>query len=193
MEEKDYSKVLFYDTETVGINPNYIVSIAYMLYKNGKKIDTGYVICNPDYPISKRASEVNGFTNESVEDKPLFGDVWPEIKHLFTDSVWIGHNSNRFDQDAMRLEFKRYGIKEPHHYNLDTLNIAKGMLKKNVDVKDHKLGTLCEHFGLEIKGYHQAHVDTWACQKVFNKLTKMNEEQGGIYDNLFIPQEVFSE
>lgn len=191
--DKDYSKVLFYDTETVGINPNYIISIAYMLYENGKKVDTGYVICNPDYPISERASEVNGFTNESVVDKPLFCDVWPEIKHLFTDSVWIGHNSNSFDQKAMRLEFKRYGIEEPHHYNLDTLNIAKGMLKKNVDVKDHKLGTLCEYFGLEIKGYHQAHVDTWACQRVFNKLTKINEEQGGIYDKLFIPQEVFSE
>ena len=191
MDEKDYSRLLFYDTETVGLRPNYIISIAYMLYENGKKVDTGYIVCNPDYPISKRASEVNGFTNDSVADKPLFSEVWPEIKYLFTDTVWIGHNSNRFDQDAMRLEFKRYNIEEPHHYNLDTMIIAQGMLKKNVDVADHKLGTLCKHFGLEIEGYHQAHVDTWACQRVFNKLAKLNREQNGIYDKLFIPQEVY--
>lgn len=192
MEEKDFSRLVFYDTETVGLNPNYIISIAYMFFENGKKVKTGYVVCNPDYPISEEASRVNGFTNESVADKPLFDAVWPEIAEYFKDSVWIGHNSS-FDQKAMRLEFKRYGIIEPHHFNLDTCAIARKMLKKPYEVENHKLGTLCKHFGLEFEGYHQAHVDTWACQKIFNKLMKINEEKSGIYDKLFIPQEVFSE
>lgn len=100
-----------------------------MLFKNGKKEKTGYIICNPDYPISEQASKVNGFTNESVANEPFFDKVWNKVKEDFTDSVWIGHNSS-FDEKAFRLEFNRYGIKEPHHYSLDTYAIAKKMLKK---------------------------------------------------------------
>ena len=70
-----YSKLLFFDTETVAISPKYIISIAYILYENGKRKDYGYVICNPDYPISPGASRVNGFTNENVANKPLFNEI----------------------------------------------------------------------------------------------------------------------
>ena len=53
------------------------------LYENGKRKNYGYVICNPDYPISPGASRVNGFTDESVADKPLFSEIWPDIKEYF--------------------------------------------------------------------------------------------------------------
>ncbi len=37
------------------------------------------------------------------------------------------------------------------------------MLKKPTEVKNHKLMTLCEYFGHDFNGYHQASVDTVAC------------------------------
>ena len=189
-DKNDYSRLLFFDTETVAVSPNYIISIAYILYENGKRKNYGYVICNPDYPISPGASRVNGFTNENVANKPLFNEIWPDIKEYFEDSVWIGHNSMRFDEDALGLEFTRYNIEMPHHYSLDTLNIAQKMLKKPTEVKNHKLMTLCEYFGHDFNGYHQASVDTVACQKIYNDLIKLNKERNYAYDNLFVPIEV---
>lgn len=188
-DTNDYSKLLFFDTETVAISPKYIISIAYILYENGKRKDYGYVICNPDYPISPGASRVNGFTNENVANKPLFNEIWPDIKEYFEDSVWIGHNS-KFDEDALALEFSRYNIEMPHHYSLDTCAIAKKMLKKPIEVENHKLMTLCKHFGHNFDGYHQASVDTVACQKIYNDLIKLNKERNYAYDNLFVPIEV---
>lgn len=188
-DTNDYSKLLFFDTETVAISPKYIISIAYILYENGKRKDYGYVICNPDYPISPGASRVNGFTNENVANKPLFNEIWPDIKEYFEDSVWIGHNS-KFDEDALALEFSRYNIEMPHHYSLDTYAIAKKMLKKPMEVENHKLMTLCKHFGHNFDGYHQASVDTVACQKIYNDLIKLNKERNYAYDNLFVPIEV---
>ena len=188
-DTNDYSKLLFFDTETVAISPKYIISIAYILYENGKRKDYGYVICSADYPISPGASRVNGFTNENVANKPLFNEIWPDIKEYFEDSVWIGHNS-KFDEDALALEFSRYNIEMPHHYSLDTCAIAKKMLKKPTEVENHKLMTLCKHFGHNFDGYHQASVDTVACQKIYNDLIKLNKERNYAYDNLFVPIEV---
>ena len=53
MSQPNYNKLVFFDTETVDINPNYIISLAYIAYENGKRVDKGMIICNPNYPISE--------------------------------------------------------------------------------------------------------------------------------------------
>ena len=81
--EPNYNKLCFFDTETVGLKPNYIVSLAYIVYEDGKKIADDMIICNPDYPISEDASKTNGFTNEMVKDYPLFSKQWKKISKYF--------------------------------------------------------------------------------------------------------------
>ena len=51
-KEPNYNKLCVYDTETTGISPNYIISLAYREVENNKIVDKGMIICNPDYPIS---------------------------------------------------------------------------------------------------------------------------------------------
>ena len=155
-----YDKIVFYDTETTGLLPNnYIVTLAYIYCEKGKEPVVGQVKCNPNYPISSAASKVNGITNEMAKDWPLFAEVWPQIEPYFRDSVWIGYNSDRFDWQGVRLELKRYGCKEPHHWNLDVLDIAKAMVPSTV-VANHKLITMCKHFGIEGENFHTSDFDT---------------------------------
>jgi len=187
-------RLLFFDTETVGINPNYIISLAYRYYERGKKPVYGMIECNPDYEISEKASEVNGYTYENTKDLPLFVEQWPSIEPMFRDSVWICHNTP-FDTRAVRLELKRYCLPEPHHYSLDTLFMSRSILKHK-ETENHKLITLCKHFNLvtddDSDKFHAADFDIWATDMVFREFRKMTEDNEYIKD-LFEPQEIEGE
>lgn len=135
------------------------------------------IVCNPDYPISEAASKVNGFTNENVKDKPLFPEEWKKIKHYFEDAIVIRHNVS-FDLKALNLEFNRYNIKKPDFYSCDTCANAKKLIKKGTEegqVINHKLGTLCDFFGINLENAHQADADTLGCMRVFNKLVALSD------------------
>lgn len=172
MNEPNWNKLVFFDTETTSINPNYIISIAYIAFENGKRTGYGEIICNPCYPIDPNASKVNGFTDEMVKDKPLFSEEWPKISKYFEDAIWIGHNSG-FDLRAVSLEANRYGIDLPNHWNIDTLKNAKRIIPKK-EVLNYKLETLCNHFNITLDNYHNSLTDTYACLKVYNELVRLS-------------------
>ena len=38
LKPPNYNRILAFDTETVSIKPNYIISLAYIFFENGKKV-----------------------------------------------------------------------------------------------------------------------------------------------------------
>lgn len=172
MTEPNWNKLVFFDTETVSINPNFIISLAYIAYEDGKRTGYGEIICNPDYPINPEASKVNGFTDEMVADKPLFDEQWPTVEKYFSDAIWIGHNIG-FDVRAVRREAKRYEIDLPQHWTLDTLKNARLIIPKS-EVENYKLETLCNHFNITLDNYHNSLIDTYACLRVYNELVRLS-------------------
>lgn len=188
---KTYNKGVFFDTETTDINKNYIITLSYRVYERGKEPIVGEIRCNPHYPINPNASKVNGFTDEIVQDYEDFDIQWAQIEPYFRDAIWFGHNVS-FDIKALMLEFKRYNIKVPHHYVVDTLTAARTMLKKNVDIDNHKLITLCNFFNLEIDEdkFHGSAYDIEMTEMVYRELRKLNHNRGNRYNYLFIPKEV---
>lgn len=173
LKPPNYNKLVFFDTETVGLNPNHPISLAYIAYQNGKRVAQDCIIMNPEYPISPEASKVNGFTDEYVKQFPTFKEVWPDIKKYFEDSIWIGHNV-LFDKRSLYTEFRRYEIDIPESfYTCDTLENAKKLISKE-DVPNYKLGTLCEFLGIKLENAHQADADTEGAMRLFNKLVKLS-------------------
>ena len=61
----NYNKLVIGDTETTGFKENRIVSIAILVYENGKKIADKYILVNPQTQIESGASKVNGITVSS--------------------------------------------------------------------------------------------------------------------------------
>lgn len=171
--EPNYNKLCFFDTETVGLSPNYIISLAYIAYENGKKVADDMIVCNPDYPISEAASQTNGFTNEMVKDYPLFPEQWKKITKYFNNAILIGHNCP-FDVLALKTEAKRYGFGLPNFWVCDTLANAKALIPKG-KTANYKLGTLCDYFGINLKNWHSADADTRACLRLYNKLIEISD------------------
>ena len=180
--EPNYNKIVFVDTETVSISPPYIISIAYIAYENGKRIGAGYKVCNPEYKINPRASEVNGFYNEDLVDKPLFSEIWGDIRYYFENSIWIAHNA-KFDQKAITKTCERYNIIVPKHWTCCTYDNARLFLSKN-EVPNHKLNTLCDYFDIKLLNHHNAGDDTYACMKLYNKLVQLSDGNLEIKDEV---------
>lgn len=187
----EINKVVFFDTETVGLKPNYIISLSYRFYEKGKQPIIGEILCNPMYPIDPNASKVNGYTNENTANYKTFPEQWKDIEFFFRDSIWVGHNEH-FDSSALSSEFIRWCLPCPHHYELDTLKMAKAMIKKNVEIENHKLITLCKHFDIVIDEdkFHGSAYDIEMTDKVFRALKKLNVSKfDNKFDSLFDPVE----
>lgn len=170
----NFNKLVFFDTETIGFTPPYIISIAFVSYENGKRIKSGYYICNPEVHIPISASKVNGFFDEDVIDKPKFYEIWPNISYYFENSVYIAHNCD-FDEKSLHETLNRYNIPMPKKYwTCCTMKNARLLLPKPT-VINHKLGTLCEYFSINLDNWHNASADTLACLKVYNKLIELSD------------------
>ena len=175
MATPNYNKLLFYDTETVGIKPPYIISLGYILCENNKIVKRDIIKCNPKYHISEGASKVNGFTDEMVKDWPTFEEEWPKIAPYFENAILVRHNLP-YDIGSIKAEFKRYNLPELHGYYVDTLPIARKYMPKP-EVPNHKLGTLCEYFGINLENAHTADADIYATMKLFNRLVRITKGQ----------------
>lgn len=174
MGEINYNRLFIADTETTGFHENRIVSLAYIYCENGKRIAQDYILINPQTKIEEGASKVNGITYEKIKDCPTFDKVWEQLKPYMTESVWIFHNSNYDERKVIIPEMQRYNIPVPQHWVCCTLENAKRLISKK-EVKNYKLGTLCEHFDINLGDrFHEADFDTEACLRVFNKLVKIS-------------------
>ena len=175
MNTPNYDKIIVFDTETVSLKPNYIISIAYLYYYKGKRLDSGYLICNPEYPIDPNAGKVNGFTDENVQDYPTFPEIYKEFSDYLEDSVWVCHNL-AFDQRAIESSCTKNGLNVPHHWTCCTYENAKNLIPKT-QIKNYKLDVLCDYFNIEFSNHHTASFDTLGCQKIFNQLIKLSGGQ----------------
>lgn len=174
MGQVNYRKLVIGDTETTGFKENRIVSLAILVYENGKKIADKYILVNPKTKIEDSASKVNGITYDTIKDCPTFDKVWEEIKGYMTDSIWIFHNAKYDANKVIYPELQRYGLEIPNHLLCCTLENAKSLIPKS-EVLNYKLGTLLEYFGYKLENAHSADADTWGCMKLYNQLVKLSD------------------
>jgi len=104
--------LVFFDLETTGVDPynDRIVQLAAIKFMpNGTQTEYNQIF-NPGIPIPKGASDVHGFTDEMVKDKPLLGDKVKELAELFDNSNLGGYNIKNFDIPLLGAEFTRIGL-----------------------------------------------------------------------------------
>lgn len=129
----------------------------------------------PSGAIPPDASNVNGITEEMVVDAPRFWEILPSLQAFIGSSAVVGHNLP-FD---LKFLYRRGFDIQPKQRLYDTLEISQRLLKKpnaagtnDWDVCDHKLATVCEHYGIYIDGAHRSAADALAAGKLFCRLVE---------------------
>lgn len=84
--------VLILDTETTGLHGQ-VIELGIIDHDGRVLIDERF---NPTCPIEPRAQEVHGISLSDVQDRPRFGERWPEIRDLLDGRRVLIYNA-RFD------------------------------------------------------------------------------------------------
>ncbi len=165
---------LVLDTETTGLSPtdgDRIVEIAAVELIDDKLTDNKYqVYINPEFPISEKAFETHGLSNDFLKTKPLFKDIVDGFLEFIGDDELIIHNA-AFDMKFLNHELSLLGKKEiPFERAIDTLVMAR----KKYPGKSNTLDSLCDRLGVDRKKrtLHGALTDVELLADVYLLLTK---------------------
>jgi DNA polymerase-3 subunit epsilon len=179
------SKVLWFDTETTGIDPkaHSVVQIAGIIEIDGKIKEEFNLFFQPlsGRAIELRALEVNNRTESELLLFPPAAESMTALKAIFDKYinkrdrrdkfVAAGFNVN-FDLDFLRETWfqasDKYG---PGSYMFNCpwdvrSDVARLIVRTGLRLKDYKLGTICGHFGIDIAGAHNAIVDVRATREL---------------------------
>lgn len=160
-----------FDIETTGTSCNYdeVIEIAGVRVQNGEVIEEFSSLVDPGRPIPFYASQVNGITDEMVEDYPDFEEVLLQFMKFVGKDVLVGHNIHTFDMKFLYRDAGRFWNKTIGNDYIDTLRIARAYLPQ---LSHHKLTDLAEYFGISCVGAHRALSDCRMNQRVFECLAK---------------------
>jgi DNA polymerase-3 subunit epsilon len=175
--------IVFFDIESTGLDTakDKIISIAVVkLMPDGSRISKNAIV-NPVIPISKEASEIHGFTNDMLVDKPKFNQIAKSLYEFMNDGYIGGYNNNFFDNCLLQEEFSRCGIEFPKY---DQLSIDVCSIFKNFEKRD--LSSAVKFYcNREMENAHDAQADIDATVDVFlAQLNKYDELKDISIDNL---------
>ena len=115
-------------------------------------------------PIAPRASEVHGYTAETLRDSPYFEEVWPAFRAFVGNDVLVAHNGHWFDFPILRR--MAAAARRCHGY--------PGLRHAAPGARPHpgsrRLSDLAEAFGVPLLEAHHALDDARALALVFLRL-----------------------
>lgn len=164
---KDFISI---DFETANPKRVSACALGYAKVSNCKIVKTkGYFI----KPVGGHApfqSKIHGIKDEHTFDKPVFGELFPEIKDIFNFPL-VGHSL--FDQQVLIALSEHFDLALNFDYT-DSCALAR---KKLPALENHKLETLAEHFKIPPFKHHDATKDAIACANIFLKLQDQVPEE----------------
>ena len=163
-----------FDLETTGISctSDEVVEISAVKVENRVIVDEFSTLVNPGMPIPAVASEVNGITDDMVQDSPAFEEVLRDFVDFIGDFTLVGHNIHTFDMKFIQRDALKYFGRQIGNDYIDTLQIARLYL---TELGHHRLTDLADHYGIDSEGAHRALNDCRMNQQVFEFLSREME------------------
>lgn len=188
-------KIIFFDTETTGLDPqtDEIISYAFGIWEDGETTYTNTVYLTPTVPVSEGAARVNGYTPElwaSRGAKPFskehyhdwvyylqgpncrkpIGNSSAQSEHLSKVDAIGGSNVLGFDLAFVKAACARFGLtppKWPHRIcELNALGFPLWVTGKS---RGAGLGHLAQYFNISDKDAHSAEGDVKMSVLVWEK------------------------
>ena len=162
------------DTETTGLDPDdghKIIEIGCIEILNRNITNnTFHKYINPNREIDVEASKIHGLTNSFLKDKPVFEEIYPELREYISNSPIIIHNAP-FDIGFLKKEHSTATTSDDFLDNeiIDSLKLAR----KISPGKKNTLDALCERYSIDNsdRNLHGALLDAKLLAFVYLKMT----------------------
>lgn len=165
------SDYVVFDLETTGVSckMDEVIEISAIKVKGRQVVDEFSTLVNPGRPIPYYASQVNGITDDMVEDSPYFFEALSDFLDFVGDAVLVGHNIHTFDMKFLYRDAERFWGRTIGNDYIDTLQVARSYLPQ---LDHHKLTDLADYYGIDTEGAHRALNDCRMNQQIFELLGK---------------------
>ncbi|MDO0874608.1 3'-5' exonuclease [Carnobacterium divergens] len=151
------------DFETANHERHSACSVALTVVRNSQIVDNYYTLIKPETPFFWRNVQVHGIHERDVANAPNFAKVWDDMKPCFKENKLIVAHNLPFDQGVLNGCLDYYEIERPHFQTLCTVQSSRRLL---TELPNHKLNTVCDHFGINLENHHYALDDSNACATI---------------------------
>lgn len=147
------------DCETTGFNrkADAIVELGVIKYSGGHEVEVMSTLVNPNRPIPRQATQVNGITDAMVKDAPSIDVVIPNFVEFIGDCTTLVAHNAPFDLAFIGRHMKKQGHTFDYTY-IDTLPLCR---KQFPLLPNHKLATIADHLGIS-GNWHRSEEDARA-------------------------------
>ncbi|CAJ1976092.1 unnamed protein product [Sphenostylis stenocarpa] len=165
----DLLTVIVFDLETTGYSRvnDRVIEIAVRDLQGGED-STFQTLVNPQCHVPN--SRIHGIATDMVNrpDVPRMEDLVPILLQYIKRRekhggyvLWVAHNARTFDAPFLIHEFIRCSMEIPQNWLfLDTLPLARELIKSGKNLSSASLVALSEFYGVEVDGStHRAMVD----------------------------------
>lgn len=157
------------DVETTGTNSrqDLICEIGAVKVTGGETVGTFHTLVNPGMALPPQITVITGLTDAVLAPAPRIEQVISSLRQFIGDSVFVAHNAS-FDLGFVKAAFERSGIDDFQPTVVDTLTLSRRLFRD--EVRNFKLGTLAERFGIENRPSHRALDDALATRDLLHLL-----------------------
>ena len=166
------------DTETTGLSfeLDRIIEIGCIKIVDRKPKQTFHAYINPMRESSEAALRVHGITQDFLNDKPVFSDVYHDFMAFVAGATLVIHNAS-FDMGFLQAEVGRVspGLQLDTICSVvDTLAMARKMFPG----QKNSLDALCSRFGIDTshRELHGALMDADLLVKVYLQMTMLQHK-----------------
>jgi len=158
-----------FDVETTGLSPvaNRLVELSGVKFRLAEEsVDTFSTLIDPEDSIPPNVTAIHGITDEMVAGAPKAREVVPEfLNWAGENAVFMAHNAP-FDVEFMRVNIAKSNLPCPRNPVIDTLVMSRDLL---LELRNHQLKTIVEHFDLPSAGFHRALADSMYVKEIFRR------------------------
>lgn len=155
------------DFETANHHRESICSLGVVIVRNGIIAEKIYRLIRPrpNY-YSRWTTEIHGLKYDDTCHEQEFPVVWAEIKSQLENLPLVAHNSP-FDEGCLKAVHRLFEMPYPDYKFYCTLRSARKLFP---NLQNHKLHTVAEHIGFNLKNHHHALADAEACAEIARKI-----------------------
>ena len=159
--------IIVFDVETTGLSPAdcRLTEIGAVKLRGLEVVDEFQTFVNPGMPIPAEITKLTGITDEMVKDAPDDKEAVSAFMKFCGNAPLVAHNAP-FDMSFIRAASDRHRLKFRAD-SIDTLAVCRALVP---NLKNHKLDTMAEHFGLGDFNHHRAIDDAKMLAMIYCKL-----------------------
>jgi len=148
------------DFETANFRSDSACSIGLVRVENGHFIEKQVHLIRPPSRFFQ-FSHIHGLTWNDVQHSHHFGELWPQIKHLFLNIEFVAAHNAGFDKRVLQGCCNKYGIQCPEMNFVCTMQLARNRWS----IYPTRLSDVCRHLDIPLN-HHEALSDAEACARI---------------------------